>query len=358
MSALAVDERGGNPQVSRQVQMAVIVGSIALVAVGAFFVLSGDAEKLPGIGKVFQPTVCPLTGEKPSKDSLAERPAVAVKIENSSIAYPLSGLEDADLVYEEVVEGGLTRFMAIYHCGDTRKAGPIRSARAVDPAIMTPASYILAFSGANGQVLDSLEEAGIVQVTEATAGGAMERIPREGLTSEHTLYADSEKARALGAKKYDKPPPDDSFEFGDLPGGSKKASSVEITFSGATVVRYDYSKGSWLRFQNGEPFMAESGDQISVDNVLLEEHEVNYSKIKDVAGNPSTEIADVTGTGRAVLFRDGAVIKGKWRRESIEAPVVFETASGDTMTLAPGTTWIHLVPSAKGEVTGSFSYEK
>jgi hypothetical protein len=103
----------------------------------------------------------------------------------------------------------------------------------------------------------------------------------------------------------------------------------------------------------------ESGQQIAVDNVLIEEHEVNYSKtIVDVAGNPSIEIADPTGSGRAVLFRDGRVVKGRWVRPSLDSPVRFETRSGETMRFKPGTTWVELLPSDKGEVKGSFSYEK
>ena len=96
-----------------------------------------------------------------------------------------------------------------------------------------------------------------------------------------------------------------------------------------------------------------------VDNVLIEEHQVDLSDtIVDVAGNPSTEIANETGTGRAVLFRDGRAIVGSWTRDSIDSPVEFKTKSGDSMVFKPGTIWIHLVPSDAGEVTGSFDYAK
>jgi hypothetical protein len=84
-----------------------------------------------------------------------------------------------------------------------------------------------------------------------------------------------------------------------------------------------------------------------------------FSKsIVDAAGNPSIEIADPTGSGRAVLFRDGRAIRGRWIRDSVEDAVRFETASGDPMVLKPGTTWVELVPSGKGDVKGSFSHEK
>jgi Protein of unknown function (DUF3048) N-terminal domain/Protein of unknown function (DUF3048) C-terminal domain len=338
-------------------QIIAIVGGIAALAVGAFIVLSGDADEVPGLGRVLAPPTCPLTGVEPRNDALLERPAVAVKIENASVAYPLSGLEDADVVYEELVEGGITRFMAIYHCSDSPKVGPVRSARLVDAAIMTPTTKILAFSGANAPVMKALGQADVVQVTETAAGGAMKRIPRPGLTSEHTLYADTDAVRKIGAKKFSDPPPGDQYEAGELQGPSKKATSVEINFSGATSVTYRFAKGRWLRSQNGSSFEDDSGKQITVENVLIEEHEVNLSEsIVDVAGNPSVEIEDETGSGRAVLFRNGRAITGRWTRESVEGGVSFKTKSGDQMVFAPGSIWIHLVPSGKGEVKGSFSF--
>lgn len=84
-----------------------------------------------------------------------KRAAVAVKVENDPSAYPLSGLDDAEVVYEEVVEGGVTRFMAIYHCTGSGKVGPVRSSRIVDAAIMRPITHILAASGGNAQVIKS-----------------------------------------------------------------------------------------------------------------------------------------------------------------------------------------------------------
>ena len=103
---------------------AVIIGLVVLLVAGGAYFAFANKEDLPVIGDALAPPECPLTGEEPRKEDVIDRPAVAVKIENAPIAYPLSGLEDADLVYEELVEGGVTRFMAIYHCGDTPQAGP------------------------------------------------------------------------------------------------------------------------------------------------------------------------------------------------------------------------------------------
>ena len=337
-------------------------GGVFALAVGAFFLLGNKAGDIPLVGDIVdpEPATCPLNGEEPGNESLLDRPAVAVKIENASVAYPLSGLEDAEVVYEELVEGGVTRFMAIYHCNDSDKAGPVRSARLVDPAIMSPYSKILVFSGANQPVLDALDEAGIVQIEENAGETALERIPREGISSEHTLYAHTSGARKLGKKDFSDPPVEDLFEFGELDEGTgRKASTITIDFSSATTITYEYSDGAWLRAQASSPFMAESGEQIAPTNVLIEEHDVNLSDtITDVAGNPSVEIGDPTGSGKAVLFRDGRAIVGRWNRDTEEDPVTFETKAGDRMVFAPGSIWIELVPSDAGEVKGSFSFEK
>ncbi len=333
------------------------VGGVLVVALGAFFLLGNSPADVPGVGKLFGPTVCPLSGVEPKNDSLLDRPAVAIKIENSPVALPLSGLEDAEVVYEELVEGGITRFMAIYHCTDTNKAGPVRSSRVVDSAIMTPTTRILAAAGGNAQVRKALGKANIIIIDEPRAGDAMRRVPREGITTEHTLYGDSAALRKIGAKRFDDPPPDDIYKFGDLPDGGKKVSTITIEFSPAAIVRYERSGDTWARFQDGEPFVSESGDQIKVDNVLIEEHEINDSKIKDIAGNPSTEIGDETGTGRAVLFRNGRAFEGRWTRESVKDAVSFETKNGDEMVFQPGSVWVELVPSDKGDRKGSFSFE-
>jgi hypothetical protein len=337
--------------------IAAVGGGVLVIAGVAFLILSGRAGDLP-IPGIQDPPTCPLTGEEPRKESSLDRPAVALKIENAAVARPLSGLEKADLVYEELVEGGETRFMALYHCSDTGKGGPIRSARLVDPAIMKPKTMILGYSGANQTVTSALEEAGVISIDETNAGDAMERVVREGVSSEHTLYAESGAVRRLGAEQFDDPPPDDLFEFGDLQEGAKQASNIALNFGGASEITYEWTDGAWQRSQDGEAFMAESGTQIAPTNVLVEVHKIGLSEVVDVTGTPSPQIKDETGSGKAVLFRNGRAIVGKWERDSTDEATRFVTKNGDAMVFAPGSIWVELVPSETGEVEGSFDYER
>jgi hypothetical protein len=344
---------------SYQKRVAAIGGGIAVIAAAALFLIFNKdvANKIPVVNKLVADPRCPLSGKVPAKDGYLDRPAVALKIENNPDAYPLSGLDHAEVVYEEPVEGGLTRFMAIFQCTDAAKAGPVRSARIVDPAIVSPYTLILGDAGGNDIVRKALDKGGIVNIDETGAGSAMTRVDRPGIATEHTLYGDTAAIRKIGEKDFSDPPADNIFKFGDLQAG-KKAKTVTITFP-ASEADFTWKDGRYYRAQSGTPLISEQGDQFAADNVLIEQHTINYAKgLTDVVGSPSPEIQDVTGTGKAWLFRDGTVIKGTWTRSSLADPVRFETATGDEMQLHEGATWIELLPNDKGEVRGSLDYGK
>lgn len=348
---------------ARTGKRAAVVTSLVLVLAAGAFILRNlqAAENIPILGALAPDPTCSLTSLDPPRRALAERPAVAVKIENHPQGRPIAGIEQAEVVYEEPVEGGLTRFMAIYHCTDAEKAGPIRSARMVDPALLFPYTRILGDAGANDIVKEAMLEQGVVSVREEDPGGAMVRVPRTGVAFEHTLYANTTLVRRLGRNAYDEPPPADLFEFGDLEmePAPRRASAVSMTFGAGNTVRFDWDGERWLRSDNGIPMMAETGGQVAVDNVVIEEHTFDHSKtLGDVLGTPSPEIVDVTGSGRAFLFRDGRVIRGRWERSSEGEPARFVDKQGDVMVLRPGTTWIELVPDDEGDLKGSFDVEK
>lgn len=341
-----------------QTKMIAIVAGVLVLAVIAFILLTGRSDVLssiPGIGK--KPT-CPLTGLDPARKGVTDRPAIAVKVENNPDAYPLSGLDKAEVVNEELVEGGITRFMLLFHCTDADPVGPIRSSREIDPAIMEPITHILAAAGGNAQVRKILSKYDVDLIDEPHAGTAMFRKDRPGYSSEHTLYGNTAKLRKLGEKKYSDAPPDDIFKFGKPSGKSKAARSIDIQFSQVETIHYAYKNGHYERSDYGQPLKMENGKTVAPENVLIEEHTYNLSKITDVAGTHSTHIADPTGRGKAVLFRDGRAYTGTWSRSSIDDPVALKLANGDDMVLKPGQTVIELVPNKKGELSGSYSFGK
>jgi hypothetical protein len=132
---------------------------------------------------------------------------------------------------------------------------------------------------------------------------------------------------------------------------------VTVSFNNSNTIEYRWKKGAWRRFEAGARFMTASGKQIAVANVVVQEVEVNPSgTIVDVAGNPSPDIS-LVGKGRAFLFRNGKVIKGRWRIKKEGAPPRYMTRSGNAMVFAPGEIWVELMPSRKGAWKGGISFK-
>jgi len=334
---------------------AVLTAAVVVLAVLAF---TGNApapiqeivDKATG-----KPTPCPLTGELRSggKGTLA-RPMLAVKVENTTDAYPLAGLERADVIYEEPVEGSITRFAALFQCRDAGRVGPVRSARTTDPKILVQYSDkpILGYSGANPQVEIALEDAGVVTLTETSANDAFVR--DESRSAPHNLFVSVKKLYAIAKRSgADFSLPDAIFRFDEgVPTPSKARTSASVAFSASNIVDWAWSKGSWVRQLVGAPMRSESCTPIAVDNVVIQEVVVTDSNIVDVAGYPSPNVK-VVGDGRAWILRDGRLIVGRWSRASLGDVTVFETKAGDEIALAPGTTFIQLVPKGEGGVTFS-----
>jgi hypothetical protein len=329
--------------------------SVAALLVGA--ACSSEPEEpvtVPAPSPAPDP-VCPLTGAEIPKGIDVSRPAVAIKVENSPQARPQSGLEDADIVYEEIVEGGITRFMAIYHCKDSKKVGPVRSARFDDPKIAKPYTRILAFSGGNSIVERELVRQHLIPLQENDGGGSLYRVP-PGVLELHNLYGDTSKIRGLRVSKKARGPKSDLFEFGPQPDQAKKARRITVRFKEGNSIEYRWKKGKWARFEAGSPFRTKTGGRIAVPNVLIQQVVVNNSrKITDSAGNPSPDIR-LEGKGRALLFRDGTVQKGIWKIDKKENSPTYTRANGDPFVFATGPIWIELVPSRKGSVKGFFAF--
>jgi Protein of unknown function (DUF3048) N-terminal domain/Protein of unknown function (DUF3048) C-terminal domain len=302
------------------------------------------------------PAKCPLTGRRPGKGVEVQRPAVAVKIENSPEARPQSGLDHADVVFEELVEGGITRFAAIFQCDSVKKAGPVRSARFDDPDFIKPVTSALAFAGANAIVTRSLTHHHMKLFTDLVDPKALYRVP-PGNTSDHSLFANVALLIKQARAKHVHAPPNDLYRFGPPPTKIKPAKKVDLKFEDSSVaepIGWRWKKGLWKRYESGQPFMAADGHQISTPNLLIQRVNVKLSTtLVDVAGNPSPRIT-FSGHGNALLFRHGGVIKGRWKRR--HGHFLYTTRSGKPLIFAPGPIWIELLPSDKGSVKGTISF--
>jgi Protein of unknown function (DUF3048) N-terminal domain/Protein of unknown function (DUF3048) C-terminal domain len=282
-----------------------------------------------------------------------DRPAVAVKVENSPAARPQSGLEDADVVLEEIVEGGITRFLAIYDCGDNRRVGPVRSARVDDGSLARPFTRVLAYSGANRPVEKALAKSQMIRRTELDSP-AFHRVP-PGSADIHSLTLDTKQLRRTLKSTKARAPRGTIFERGKRRRG-KRVRVVRINFTSSNTIEYRWRGGLWRRYEAGEAFRTRSGGSISIPNLVVQRVEVDRSqKIVDAAGNPSPDIK-LAGRGKALLFRDGTMMRGSWVRQRLDRPPRFLLSTGRPMPLDVGPVWVELLPSRMGEVKGSLDF--
>jgi hypothetical protein len=325
--------------------------SILVLAVGAF-VGYRLLTKKPGedLGQALNPfnggpVICPLTGEETEREKLATgRRALAVKIENSPESRPQAGLAAADIVYEQEAEGGITRFIALYQCQDAKRLGPIRSARPVDPLVLTQfGDPLFVHAGSVQAVVTALEKAGLEDINCNLNPDPCPRDPSR--TVPHDVFTSSKSLYAAGGGG-DVPQPVFSYDEELERAGTRRAGTIHLGFSPVADVvwRYEASEGQYFRFHGETAHTLENGDQVAAKNVVVQVVRRQDTRITDSAGNP-VPTYDVIGKGKAYVFRDGRVIVGRWERGSEDDATTFTTRTGDEIALAPGTTWVELYPS-------------
>jgi hypothetical protein len=294
----------------------------------------------------------PLTGVEAAE--AVQRPALAVKIENSVSARPQSGLGAADMVWEQVVEGGITRFVAVYHSMLPPEIGPVRSVRPMDPGIAGPLRGLFAFSGGQGPFVDGVTAAGL-QVVSQESGAA--GYYRTGRAAPHNIYADP--AVLLGqADAAHTAPPAPQFvvaEEGQQPTAvvaGTPASLVDLHLSPIGRPSWTWSPpdGRWVRAERGVPALEADGVPLRAVNVVVLRVDVVMTPFTDVIGTPVPETVMVS-RGDAVIATGGRVVTATWSKASVDAPVVLTGADGQPIRLAPGNTWVELVPKGTGAVT-------
>lgn len=294
------------------------------------------------------PVICPLTGTETSQEFQVDRPALAVKVENSPASRPQAGLEAADIVYEELAEGGITRFMAIYHCSDSRSIGPVRSARSVDPEILREYEPVLfGYSGANSAVLAKVASTrGVVDLKHGNHGEAYERV--KGRKSPHNLFTSTGSLREL-SDVMGAPQTGLVFTTAETEASSGvTGTAVDFTFTNGALVRYEYQPSSlvYFRFHGNTAHIGNNGRQISATNVVILMVSVTEGTTSDSVGNISPEI-EVVGSGAATVLWGGRAWKGRWERKGLSDHTRLYGSSGEVLALRPGNTWIHLVPAGR-----------
>lgn len=291
------------------------------------------------------PPLCPLTGVEVAGTKVPHRPALAIKIENAPEARPQAALNDADVVVEEPVEGGYTRFIAIFQCRQSDRVGPVRSGRTTDPDFLRQLGpAVFGYAGGVAAVKREVPQAGLIDVNYILAAGAYTRDPNRA--APHDLFTTT--AALWKAGRPSSGAPEALFSFSPTwEGKARRVEGVHLSFSSASDVYWSWSRraGAWLRAHGDVPHTLEGGEQVSATNVVIQVVEVTASQIVDAAGNHSPDV-ELTGSGKAYVFRDGRVIVGRWERASLDDVTTFITKDGTEISLAPGPTWVELLPSS------------
>jgi hypothetical protein len=299
------------------------------------------------------PLVWPLTGV--TTEEVAQRPALAIKIENSRDARPQTGLEDADVVWEEVVEGGITRYVAVYHSTIPEAVEPVRSVRPMDPAIVAPLDGILAYSGAQPPFIAAVGDAGVQSVIMDSGHAGFQRDPNR--YAPHNVIGDPEAFLAQDDGERTAPPPA-QFRFGAA-GRSTAATDgratqhLEVVMSRAQTSAWDWKKKAkaWQRSEGDDPSMSTSGEQHAAENVVVLEVEMVNTAYKDPSGAPVPE-TQLVGSGKGLVASGGRTMAVEWSKKSLHDPVVL-TAGDAPVELEPGRTWVELMPAATGSYSAS-----
>jgi hypothetical protein len=317
------------------VAAAVVVAGLAL---GAFLALRGG-----GGGRARRPDAAPsppsqlrspFTGEPVSSLNRV----LAVKIDNIVLARPPTGLTRADIVYVLPVEGGLSRLMAVFSSHYPPVVGPVRSAREDDLQLLRQFGRpAFAYSGATPRLLPYIHRtARIVDLYAGRTSGYYRDLRR---VAPYNLYAHTRQllAQASGASTAR----DIGFRFGPPPPGGKVTWSVSVSYPAASF-RFTWSaaKGRWLVTMDGRPAVSSSGVRLSAATVVIQHTTVRTSRFKEYGFRPP--YAESTGSGTALVLRDGRAWAGHWSRPAANGGTTFTTASGQPMIFASGQVWVVL----------------
>lgn len=298
------------------------------------------------------PVLWPLTGVD-SAGADVDRPALAVKVENSVAARPQTGLDAADVVWEEIVEGGISRYVAVYHSTLPAAVGPVRSVRPMDPAIAGPLRGLFAFSGGQAPFVEATGAAGL-QVLKPGAPGFYRVDER---VAPHNTYADPAALLAQADPGHAAAPPAQFVVAG--PGeqptavaAGTPAGVLDLRLSRIATPRWTWSQpdGAWLRAEGTTPAVGADGAPLRAANVVVLRVDVVDTRFVDSAGNPVPETV-LVGEGEALVATGGRTVPATWRKGSVGDPVALTGADGQPVRLAAGTTWVELVPRATGSVT-------
>ena len=269
---------------------------------------------------------------------------LVVKIDDTTQAHPQIGLEDADIVYIEQVEGGLTRLAAVFSSVIPERVGPVRSARISDIEILSQFGRVaFAYSGAQSKLLPviaaaNLQDLGAQRQSPTIYTTDPERIQPYAMVLRADLLMQliQEKGFAIDSAK------SVGFTFGSLPEGGAVTEKVVMNWPAATYsATWSEEDARWLLSHNNAVNYADSGLVLGPSTLIIQMVSITPSEYKDKVGGV-TPFSQTVGSGKAYVLRDGQRFTTTWTRPSAEAGTTFTFADGTIMNFDPGQIWIAL----------------
>jgi len=288
---------------------------------------------------------CPLTGVAAPGGSVPQRPALAIKVDNYPAARPQSGLDKADIVFEEPVEGGITRLVAVFQCQEASSVGDIRSARAVDVQILDELSKpLFVHAGGIAPVISLLAQGNLIDENVFDHESIVTLDPNR--VAPYSTYTSTAQAWALDPS--DTTPPAPIFTYSKTIPAGMAISSLHIPYSGTNDNTWAWSSSAdqWQLEFSGQPALLSDGNQIGATNVVVQSVSVTYGPWVE-SGCCALEVqSQMTGSGPLLVLRNGEEITGTWQRSSLSDATSLLASNGTTIPLDPGNTWVEIVPDS------------
>lgn len=279
----------------------------------------------------------PFTGEQRIGDRV-----LAVKIDNVRPARPQTGLDQADLVYVEQVEAGLTRILAVFASRVPDEVGPVRSARESDLELLRQFDRpAFCYSGVQSRLRDRVESAHLIALPPGRLRDGYVR--RSGRPAPHNLYLRPDAA--LRAASDASAPRDIGFRFGSAPGGGRKAEERTVRYPSASYgFNWSAEEERWRVSMDGEPAVTSGGTRLGAPTVVVQFVRIRSSAFGDRGGN-NTPLTETVGSGRALVLRDGREYDARWSRPDAAGGTTFTGPDGRRLRFARGQVWVLLAPA-------------
>ena len=305
--------------------------------------LEGEIVRLEGEIKLIQ-ELPPTRRWSGLEGDEIRRPALAVKIDNVSVARPQEGINQADVVYEELVEAGLTRLVAVFQTTGARSVGPIRSARTSDPPLLEGFDRpLFAYSGANRGTRRAVAASQLTDIGYDTATSLYWRSTSR--RAPHNLFSATDRLWGKYPERDEIPTAPFGFRtvFDELHPSAEPVAGVFVDF-GHAEIDYAWNGEGWERTHNGDAHRDSDGVRVAPPNVVIQ-----FTTYGTSSADSRSPEAQTVGSGEAWVFTDGHVVRGRWERPDQSRPAAL-VADGRPIQLTPGRTWVALARAGTAEI--------